>query len=99
MAVKGHGKSKLRVKEDKEDPVSNDSVVADRTCCSKVNNDLDADLEMTVEVPEENEQKEGTLLSDESRPLKKHKSMSSENFHSDNGGIHFPLFLLILVWR
>lgn len=84
----------MRVKEDKEDVVSNDSVVPDRTCCSKVNDDSDDDsdddLEIVVEVSEENGLKEGTFLSDESRPLKKPKSMTSENFRSDqidNGGL------------
>ncbi|XP_023554076.1 tRNA-dihydrouridine(47) synthase [NAD(P)(+)]-like [Cucurbita pepo subsp. pepo] len=82
LGLLGHGKSKSRVKEEKEDAVSNDSV-ADRTCCSEVNNDMDADLDIPVEVPEENGQTEGTFSSDESRPLKKPKSMSSENCHSD----------------
>ncbi|CAK9315945.1 unnamed protein product [Citrullus colocynthis] len=83
LGLLAHGKSKLRFKEDKEHAVSNGSVVADRTCCSEVNNDLDADLEISVEVPEENGQKEGTFSSDESRPLKKAKSLSSENSHPD----------------
>lgn len=88
----------MRFKEDKENAVSNDSVVADRTCCSEVNNDLDANLEISVEVPEENGQKEGTFSSDESRPLKKAKSLSSENFHPDqidNGGLYFISFFCL----
>lgn len=63
-----------------------------------MNNDLDADLEISVEVPEENGEKEGTFSSDESRPLKKSKSLSSENFHSDqidNGGLHFISFFCL----
>ena len=67
---------------------------------------MDADLDIPVEVPEENGQTEGTFSSDESRPLKKPKSMSSENCHSDkidNGGSYVItlsysfIFLLLFI--
>lgn len=103
MELQGPGSSKKKMEDNEEGykTVSNGSHATNENCCSEVASDSISAVNCSPEVLEEDDNTDQPLAADELRPLKKAKSLSSENNCSSevNNGLFNLCRLFNFYWN